>query len=232
MSMPGNREMTNILYHMLQIAADGRNDIWYFQVLEALPTASLTSDEPYVIQATDGMPYFRLSLPQPEMPFKEFVLDQLMKDYLLENGVGIVLNPSDAGADCILTYGDLLNYHLTGKLYSSGEKNTDAGDADEQVVIGQPGEMILPAMTRNLINNYLKQVGIEIPKVLLMSRQLGEKTLDTIAFNVTAASFANEADYDLVMRTIRWFLPKHYTIAGLDEATFGKWLLPLEAAVV
>jgi hypothetical protein len=48
-----------------------------------------------------------------------------------------------------------------------------------------------------------------------------------IVFNVLPQNFNNDNDYNTIMQTIGWFLPRHYSFVGMDEKSFEDDFLPL-----
>jgi hypothetical protein len=174
-------------------------------------------------------------LPEPHKEFQCFTIDRMKDDFLLTQGFGVVINPTINSADWVLTYGDILNFHLNKKFYSTDEtpfskKTSDEIiSKDEKVMIGQPSETILPKRTRNIISEFLKMNGVKTPKVLLMMRHRkdGNGVSQDVVFNLTVKDFKDENTYRKVMQTISWYLPRHYSFVGMDEKNLGNGFMPL-----
>ena len=232
----GDLEKTNIIQQLVQTPRKDRDANWRNTFLQNVGQASFRCGEPQVINGPDGFPYFQLFLPEPNKSFNCYVIDRIKDDFLLKSGIGVVINPTANSADYVFSYGDILNFHLNKTYYATGETSFSKGVKDEtipednKVMISQPSETILPKETRALLSKVLKSKGIEIPKVLLMSRprQDGKGVSQDIVFNLTPASFENENIYKNVMRTISWFLPRHYAFMGMDEKAYENGFMELE----
>ncbi|MBK8109864.1 MAG: hypothetical protein IPK46_05755 [Saprospiraceae bacterium] len=48
-----------------------------------------------------------------------------------------------------------------------------------------------------------------------------------IVFNLTGKNFKDENTYRSVMQAIGWYLPRHYSIVGMDEESLGSGFMPL-----
>ncbi|RYZ47903.1 MAG: hypothetical protein EOP49_20040 [Sphingobacteriales bacterium] len=222
----GDLEKTDIIYKMIQTPPAERNDLWNDMFLDALPTASFRCGDPQVITGPDGYPYFQLLLPEPGVEFQCYVIQNITPAFLLENGLGVVINPSEKGADWVLSYGDIVNYYLTGSFYTRDHefakgRGSEVIEAEEQVMVAQPSDSMLPQQTRTVLREYLKGNGIPEPKVLLMMRKNNGNPTQDLVFNITEKSFPNKDDYQGLMGSLRWFLPLHYSYAGMEEETFG-----------
>ena len=228
----GNLQHTQFLLEMLQIPHEKRDQEWERQFLQYVLTASFKAGTPQIIEGPDGFPYFQLFLPEPNKEFQCFVLEHMIDDFLLKEGFGVVINPQATGADWVFSYGDLSNMKLNNQFYGASfnpfkaNAETEVITEEEQVMIGQPVETILPSYTRAQISKLLKLNGIEHPKVLLMIRPKHGDQHDLV-FNVTPHQFANEQQFQQLMRTISWYLPRHYTFMGMEESTMAQGFEPL-----
>jgi len=231
----GDLEKTNVLFQLAQTPTTERNEIWQRIFLQNIGQASFRCGEPQIITGPDGFPYFQLFLPEPNKNFQCFVIQKMKDDFLLASGFGVVINPTPNSADWVLSYGDILNFHLNNTFYTteetsfSKEHNDETIAENEKVMIGQPSEIILPKQTRQLIAEFLEMNGVKSPKVLLMMRhrQDGKGVSQDIVFNLTPENFENENKYRTVMQTISWYLPGHYSIVGIEEKTFGNGFMTL-----
>jgi hypothetical protein len=94
--------------------------------------------------------------------------------------------------------------------------------------VGQPSETLLPPATRHVLRQFLQDNGIAAPKVFLLMRHLpGGGVSQDLVFNITPEAFASEAHYRSVMGHLGWFLPRHYSFVGMEEATVGDSFRPL-----
>lgn len=225
----GDLDKTNIIFHLVQIPRSERDENWTKTFLENVGMASFRCGEEQIITGPDGFPYFQLLLPEPGNSFQCFVIDKMKDDFLLNSGFGVVVNPTGNSADWVFSYGDILNYHLnktflTGnKTHFSKENEVETISANEEVLIGQPSEVLLPKNTRKLLHEFLKANGVKNPKILLLMRRLKNEAgvSQDLVFNITPTNFENENIYRSVMQTISWYLPRHYTIIGMEEKSMG-----------
>lgn len=230
----GDLQKTEAIYNLVQVPHSERDIHWQKSLLENLSQASFRCGDPQVMKGPDGFPYFQLFLPEPGQSFQCFVIEKMKDDFLLQSGFGVVLNPTSSQVDWVLSYGDVLNYHLNKEFYTVRETPFSKSSADEviqkdeQIMIGQPAETLLPPQTRQLLSNLLKANGVTAPKVLLMMRPSKDGGVSQdLVFNITPQSFPHEALYTSVMRSIAWYLPRHYSFVGMDEKTVGDGFMPL-----
>lgn len=228
----GDLEKTALIETLLNQPAALRDAEWAGNFLSNLPLASFRCGTPQVIAGPDGFPYFQLFVPAPGEEFQSFVIDQMIPDFLIKRGYGIVINPGTGQPDWILSYGDILNYYLNGSFFKPespfGNINIPEELAKgEEITIGQPSEFVLPAPTRKLLREFFELNGIENPKVLLMIRKNGEEVSQDLAFNITPEFFESEIHYKNMMQTVTWYLPRHYSILGLQDENVENGFMPL-----
>ncbi|MGB4811497.1 MAG: hypothetical protein WBP13_03315 [Methylophilaceae bacterium] len=229
----GDLEKTQRIGQLVQTPHTERDDAWQQAFLENALQASFRCGDPQIITGPDGFPYFQLFLPEPNQPFQCFVIEHMKDDFLLSSGYGVVINPTQAQPDWVFSYGDIVNLHINQAFYTTGKtlfsKNAQQDEVikeNEEVLTGQPAESILPAATRQVLSQFLKAQGVVEPKVLLMQRsnpQTKEMTQD-IVLNTTPENFESEEKYRAVMQSIRWFLPNHYSYAGMSEKTLSNFM--------
>jgi hypothetical protein len=218
----GDLEKTERLSMLVTVPRVERNENWVRQFLFDLPEASFRCGTPQLIAGPDGFPYFQLLLPEPNTEFQCFVIEKMKDDFLLKRGYGVVINPGLNQPDWILSYGDILNFHLNGSFFTddspfSQNKEDEVVKEGEEIMIGQPSEAILPADTRKLLREFFELNGILSPKVLLMIRKNGKEVTQDIAFNITPEQFETDEHYRNMMQTVTWYLPRHYSIVGLND---------------
>ncbi len=230
----GDLEKTGILDDLVKTPKAQRDQQWQDKFLTNVSGASFRCGEPQVAAGPDGYPYFQLHLPEPNKKFQCFVIDE-MKDHLLKSGFGVVINPAPNSADYVFSYGDILNLEVNNTFYTDGETQFSKGasdetiDKDEKVMVGQPSEAVLPKAARQIISEQLKKSGVETPKVVLLMRSNddGKDISQDLVFNVTPKDFADEESYRAVMKSIGWYLPRHYSYLGMEENSLGNSFMPL-----
>lgn len=219
----GDLKKTQIIAELLLVPREERDENWVDRFLYNLPAASFRCGTPQVIAGPDGFPYFQLLLPEHGEEFQCFVIDKMIPDFLVERGYGVVLNPGSGQPDWVLTYGDILNFHLNGSFFTMESDFSDRNTPDEvvsegeEIMVGQPSETILPQETRKLLKDFFQLNGIEDPKVMLMMRKNGEEVSQDLAFNITPEGFESEQHYRNMMQTVTWYLPRHYSVVGLHD---------------
>lgn len=225
----GDLTKTAALFQLSAVPHEQRNEDWGQQFLLNLAGASFKCGDPQVIKGPDGFPYVQLYLPTPGESFQRYVIERMKDDFLLEQGFGVVINPIGGRPDWVLTYGDIVNLHINNSFYTqesnfSSNRTDEVIQGQEEVLIAQPSEALLPKATRNVLSEYLKINGLTTPKVLLMMRGKDDKSemMQDLAFNATPADFESEEQFRNVMQSIGWFLPNHYSFVALDEHTFDK----------
>jgi len=229
----GDLNKTQALATLLEVPREERSETWVSQFLADLPFAAFRCGTPQLIAGPDGFPYFQLYIPAPGEEFQSYVIHEMISGFLVERGYGVVLNPGSGQPDWVLTYGDILNYHLNGNFFTLDSLFSNSSNASEEVaqgeeiMIGQPAETILPSQTRKLLKDFFELNGIQHPKVMLMMRKNGEEVSQDLAFNITPKFFESEEHYRNMMQTVTWYLPRHYSVVGLDESNVENGFMPL-----
>lgn len=231
----GDLAKTKELYQLAAVPKQDRAEAWDAAFLANVAAASFRCGSPQIIQGPDGLPYFQLFLPEPGVGFQCYVIDRMKDDFLLEKGLGVVINPTQAGPDWVFSYGDIVNLALNQEFYTTGETpfskqlSDEVIAGEEQVMVGQPSETLLPPATRNVLREYLQNNGVAAPKIVLLMRPLsnGDGISQDLVFNITPDDFASEALYRSVMQQIGWFLPRHYSFVGMREEALPDSFLPL-----
>lgn len=227
----GDLSKTNILNELFKIPREQRDDKWNAKFLESVADASFTCGNPQVIEGPDGFPYFQLNVPEPYKQFQCYVIRHMKDDFLLDKGFGIVINPSKGQPDWVFSYGDIVNYHIRNEFYTKSE-NWDLPKQEiikekEEVLLGQPSESVLPNQTRSVIRDFLKSIGINDSKLLLMNRRKPNGFLQELVFNLTPDKFEKKEHYEGVMKSIAWYLPRHYSYVSMNESSFKDSFKPL-----
>ncbi len=214
---------THAIFELLQTPKDKRDKNWKSAFFENIKTASFRCGNPQVFPGPDKFPYFALHLPEENVAFESFCISNLKDDYLLKEGIGVVINPSEKGADWVFTYGDLVNFHLRNEFYSN-EFDVEIEyevklKNEEKVLIAQPSEKFLPNETRKIIKEYLLQIGIATPKMMLVTREIENQMIPELAFNIYAEDYQNKDELKYYMHRLSWYLPRHYIILSVPKGS-------------
>lgn len=227
----GDLEKTAALDKLFAIPHEQRDNNWQQSFLENVEEASFECNDPQVISGPDGFPYFVLNLPEANKEFQCYVIKHMVPGFILDNGLGVVINPSKGQPDWVFTYGELINYHLRNEFYTDSKnwyvQTENTLKENTEMLIGQPSEYVIPSQTRNILKKYLKQYTDVEVKFLLTNRPEGEEFLQQLVFNLTPSDFQSEEHFNGVMQNLGWFLPRHYTYASTLEDTFGDHFMPL-----
>lgn len=212
---------TQVMVDLFKIPQEERDDNWHQQFYDNVKTASYASDDPQVFTGPDGFPYFVLRTPEPNKPFESFCINNLKDDFLFENGIGVVLNPGETSIDWVFSYGDMVNLHLNGEFFSRRQaveiKNEEVVTSDEDFLVAQPSESYLPKQTRAILKSFLQSIGVEQPKVMLVSRTVEGEVIQELAFNIFHEDFETTEILNYRLQQISWFLPRHYIIVSLTR---------------
>jgi hypothetical protein len=217
----GDLAKTDIITGLLKTPTDQRDNNWRKQFLSNVSDAAFRSVDPQVVKGPDGFPYFILFLPSQYQPFEAFVIRKMKDDFLLDAGYGVIINPKGSEAEWVFSYGDILNFHLNGEYYSPivipAEQKEIILNQGEEIIAGQPSENFLPRPARVIIKDFLRSVGIERPKILLLTRIVNGQPQQELSFNVYPESFPSPKYFEFTMSHLPWFLPRHYRIVSFPK---------------
>ncbi len=216
----GDLEKTATLAALFEVTEVARDEAWKNEFLANVGEASFTCGNPQIIQGPDGFPYFQLETPTPNKPFQCYVVSHMIPDFILERGIGIVINAHKRQPDWVFTYGSLVNFSIREAFYTSAPTlqlpEEEVIQQQEKVWMGQPSEEFLPRPARLIIRQFLEQQGIHDPKIALMSRNYGDEVLQELVINLTPQKTGREL-FETLQSHLKWFLPDHYSVVAMDE---------------
>ena len=224
----GDLEKTQILNELFTVAKDARDDQWQQLVIRNLAEASFRCGDPQLLTGPGGFPYFTLFIPEENQPFTCYVLSHMVDDFLFERGWGVVINLHGNQPDWLLTYGDVVNYKINKEFYSAPQvpdlPPSGILEKEEQVLVGQPSDLLLPPQVRDSMRQYLEQHGHKDVKIVLLSRQTPHGPVQQLIFNLTPDRFDSEEAYQAFTQSLGWFMPHHYLFGAMEEKVFkGQW---------
>jgi hypothetical protein len=219
---------TYIVDQLFKIPKTERNNQWYLNFYDNVPTASFACDSPQILTGPDGFPYFILRTPEVGKPFESFCIRNMNEDFLLDKGWGVVFNPKeDNTADWVFTHGDLVNLKLNNEFYTviddsqkqniEFKKTVGVTTKEEQVMLAQPSEEYLPKGTRAALRRFLKSKGIKNPMVMMLTSTSNGKVVRKLAFNIHPENYPVASQLDYLMQQVGWFLPNSYYIIPLPK---------------
>lgn len=221
----GDLEKTVILNSLLEVPFEKREQNWVDSFLGAVDQANLKLGSPEVVMASDGFPYIQLQNVNTDENFQAFVINKQLPTILMQ-GFGVVINPQNERPDWVFSYGDIVNYELNDTFYTedsifSNNKEQIVINQDEQILIGTPSDNILPKYLRNQLRGFLKHMGIETPKAMLIARnyQDEKEVKQDLVFNFTPPQLGDEKVFAQISHTLGWLLPKHYSVLFVEEAS-------------
>lgn len=229
----GDLEKTIIINQLMTIPFKERDEQWRDEFLLHIAEANLKLGDPEVIMSNDGFPYIQLQTVSAGESFQAYVLKNQL-DLVLQQGFGLAINAQAGQPDWVFSYGDLVNLKLNKSFYSelslfSNPKEYNGIGQDEEILVGQPSEDIFPSYLRKNIKDFLQYEGVKNPKVMLIARNYKDeqKASQDLVFNIMPSQFAHEKDFNTIMNTLQWFLPKHYSFFGVDEMSIENGFMPL-----
>lgn len=219
----GDLENTIIINNLMETPFKERDESWRDRFLGCVATSNLKLGDPEVVMSDDGFPYMQLQTVKTGEKFHSFTITHQL-DKLLSQGFGVVINPEKGQPDWVFSYGDLVNLKLNGEFYSAKSVFSNPTEyasvgQDEDILVGQPSESIFPDFLRQQVREFLHYSGLRNAKVMLIARNYTdeEKASQDLVFNIMPTQFATEREFNTIMNTLQWMLPKHYSFFGIDE---------------
>lgn len=232
-SLLGDLEKTIMINQLMSEPFPARDESWRDQFLSHIAGANLQLSNPEVLVNKDGFPYIQLQTVASGESFQAYVIQHQL-DILLEQGFGIMINGHLEQPDWIFSYGDLVNLKLNGSFYTnksifSDPKDYLSVDKDEEIIVGQPAEEVFPLFLRRQIREFLNYSGVKNPKVMLIARNYTdeERASQDLVFNIMPTQFPSESEFNTIMNTLQWFMPRHYSFFGVDELAIENGFQPL-----
>jgi len=217
--LPGGAQTsTRFVQQLLEVPKPDRNRAWSDQFLAHLADAAFYTRYPSVVLGADR-PYFALHSTGAEPDFPTHVIHHMKDDFLLERGLGVVINPSGQEADWALSYGDILNFHLHGAFYPA-----PAGAVPGLGLA--PGDR-LPPPARHALRVFLQGLGVAAPRVQLAAwDHAGPGSLELV-FDFSPQAFKDLDAFRAAMNSLAWFLPRNYSysVAGNQARKAGAFEL-------
>ena len=233
----GDPEKTEIVYGLLGVPHEERDDQWGEALLANLADANMdggSSSRPVEMEGPDGFPYICLSSPEPNKVYRAWVIRHILPN-LLEDTCGVVINPGKGQPDWVLSFGDIVNFHLNGAFRTDDDRfdkfddcapaSEEVGEGGESVLEGDPSPDMLPPQVRAVLRRFLEAYDFP-PKVKLMHREAkpeaGRKGGLSLIFPFTEKNEQDAKTIQYVSRAVRWFLPRHYSVLWMrgDEGFY------------
>lgn len=216
---------TDVLLKLFETPREARDDAWRSAFLDAVVDASMASTENQVMRGPDGFPYFVLQRPPIGAAFTPFCVSDIL-DHCTEQGIGIVVEPTERGPQWVFSYGDLFSLRAYGSFDGDpADRDAPRGPAvevlekDTPVMIGAPNEEMLPAWARRVLASFLKQaVQVDEPRVLVMVEP-SRVPARNLVFNIHPEEFPSQAEFGRVMNALGWFLPPNRSLIATSRTS-------------
>lgn len=218
-----SQKATQIVQELLSADIISRDEEWTSSFLKYAPFAHFTLFPGADVDLhSDGFPYLQLT-PQTGKEEEKTICIAQELEHLLQQGIGVSIKTARQ-IEWTFSYGDLINLHVYGSFADPDHvfsKETDNLQIrpDEQILMGQPSEQILPQIVRSQLREFLTYSGIKSPKVMLIAKDYedAEKASQNLIFNIYPDQFNSEEEFQSLMRAIAWFLPTYYSFFGMNE---------------
>jgi hypothetical protein len=224
----GDLMKTGALYELKAVPKDQRDEQWVSRFYENIADASLVAGEPQIFHGPDGFPYFSLSLPKPGQSFQCHVIRHVV-EHTLKNGVGIVIEPNDKEPMWVFTYGDIVGFRMQNNWEPLAYDHTiptgvseEVLNKEENVLIGQPSEHLLPKDVREILLQFLTAQGVIDPRILLMARNSDAAKRTDLVFGFSPDEVGGEEKLHLLLRWISWFLPRGLPFCAMKRESVGE----------
>jgi len=219
---------TDALLELFTTARDARDDAWRARFYDAVMDAGMQTTERQIIQGPDGFPYFVLERPEAGKPFSPVSLSDVL-EHCTDQGVGIVVDPTEHGPEWVFTYGDLFARRAYGSFEGDpvdrdGAREppgpaTEVLEKDTPVMVGAPNEEMLPSWARRVLASFLKQAAhVAEPRVLVLVDPARSRARNLV-FNVHPEDFPSEDAFRRVMSALGWFMPPSRSYIALSRTS-------------
>jgi hypothetical protein len=129
----GDLAKTGVLVELFTAPYEQRDEAWVAAFFARAGQASFCCEAPQVITGPDNFSYVRLTLPELNRPFTCYVIEHMIPQFILQKGLGVVINPDKEQPDWVFSYGDLVNYHLYGA-FDARDDRFDVGLLEEETI--------------------------------------------------------------------------------------------------
>jgi len=212
---------TKIIVDLFKIPNEKRDDNWTKALFENIKTASFKSGDPQILNGPDGFRYFILRTPESNQPFESYCIQNMKDEFLLDKGLGVVINPDETSVDCVFSYGDIVNLHINNELFTPNDNLQNENEItipeEGNVLLTQPSERILPKKARNQLKQFLISKGVHSPQVMMIWRKCDGQLIRELAFNIFIEDFETTEQVNFMLDQIGWFLPRQYAVISLTR---------------
>jgi len=212
----GTQASTGTVTALLEVPKPARGQAWTRQFMAHVADAAFFSGNPNLLMGADRLPFFALHSGQGDQPFPSHVIHHMQEDFLLDQGLGVVINPHGQEADWAFTYGDILNFNLYGVFYPATAEAPGGSLAAGNQTRGLSPQARLPQPARKAMRAFLQQLGVAAPGMRFAAwDHAGPGSLELV-FKFSPQEFNRPEDFQFAMSHLCWFLPRNYSysVAG------------------
>lgn len=214
------------ILEILAVPQKDRDLQWETNFLKKLPECKVT----LMAQAPQGGPdHFPYMFVEIKEDSGEPALNLLR--WISQNGVGLAINPTKSFPDFVMTFGMIWNYFKSGLFLenptpkehvhghncnhgpSHDPKPTQEKESTE-LFVGSPNESYLPPPIKTILKEFLKQQGVMVPKVTMISM---DKVNFDLCFSIESFGSPKVEEHEGILQSLSWFLPAHYSLAFISE---------------
>ncbi|MCL9684208.1 hypothetical protein [Legionella maioricensis] len=223
MNTPTSVSATQELRALLEIDNANRRASWYNCLTNCLPYAIFTSGEPEIIFNPAGLTYYNLELTgivEDHSIIKSYTIPELIDAFLINEGVGIVIEARNPKQAIDLSYGDILGYHLyrtfaepEEHLFNTNKPHVSIIREGIDILISDVPKQILPTNSIELLEAIMQHYGLNDPKVKLI--YLPETEQHELVFSIDKNQLA-PSKIQALLQKLGWFLPRYYSYLVCD----------------
>ncbi|ARB91225.1 hypothetical protein [Legionella longbeachae] len=215
---------TQELRALFDIDNNNRQAAWYNRFITCLPHAIFTSGEPEIIFNSSGFTYYNLEISETLLEGKRtitsYAIPGLIDTFLINEGVGIVIEARNPKQAIDLSYGDVLGFHLY-RTFAEPEDHpfkTDQPHASiihegTDILISDVPEQILPTTSIKLLDAIIQHFGINDALVKLV--YLPETNQHELVFSIDKNQYT-PSKIQALLQKLGWFLPRYYSYLVCD----------------
>jgi len=215
---------TKELIALFEIDNTNRQAAWHNRLITCLPRAIFTSGEPEIIFNNAGLTYYNLKLTETSLDvsnsISKYTIPELIDTFLINEGIGIAIEPHDPKQAINLSYGDVLGFHLYRTFaepdehpFKTNKPRASMISKGADLLINNVPPQILPTNSIKLLEAIMQHFGINDPKVKLV--YLPETEQNELVFSIDKNQFEPSKIQELIQK-LGWFLPRYYSYLACD----------------
>jgi len=199
-----------------------RNSEWVERFLGGVPKAELFvhDDAPYrIIEGLEALAIYSEPLKLGQTLSRQTFSDLLRR--AIDRGHGLVLNPNKRFPDWTFTYGDLLEFRLTGVIPKRQSHELE----HERSLIGPysfagmrfPSVQTLPRESIPVVRRFMRgTLNVRNPMVCEVLTPIAGGTRSILGFNVAREFYRTDDEFLLAIRNLGWLVRSTVEVRGVS----------------